>query len=183
MNAGAFVVGPENPVSDALFPLAQQVGMAPVMRYSGLAKAERQLSETPLVFFLCAAVSDIRTLKPMADAIRFSPSRRIRFSPLIYFAHSPSREAIQACINMGFDDIIALPCPPRLLAERIARQVGQLCIYCETSNYFGPDRRGGIEADRSDPRRGNGTQFRRIEIMRMIETGIDVIKDDMQVEL
>lgn len=183
MNAGAFVVGPEDPVTDALFPLAQQAGLAPVLRYSGLAKAEKQLDETPLVFFLCAAVPDIRTLKPMADAIRFSPSRRMRFSPLVYMANSPSVEMIQACINMGFDDIVALPCPPRLLAERVARQIGQLCIYYETSNYFGPDRRGRIEADLGDPRRGNGTQFRRIEIMRTVETGIDVIKDDMQVEL
>jgi PleD family two-component response regulator len=183
VNAGAFVVGSAGPVSDALFSLAQQAGMAPVLRYSGLAKAEKQLDETPLVFFLCAAVPDIKTLKPMADAIRFSPTRRIRFSPLVYFANSPSVEEIRSCINMGFDDIIALPCPPRMLAERVARQIGQLCIYYETSNYFGPDRRGRIEADLGDPRRGNGTQFRRIEIMRTFETGVDVIKDDMQVEL
>ena len=183
MNAGAFVVGPEGPVSDALFPLAQQAGLAPVQRYSGLANAEKQLAETPLVFFLCAAVPDIKTLKPMADAIRFSPSRRIRFSPLVYLVNSPSVEVIRACINMGFDDIIALPCPPRLVAERVARQIGQLCIYYETSTYFGPDRRGRIEADLGDPRRGNGEQFRRIEIMRTVEAGIDVIKDDMQVEL
>jgi hypothetical protein len=123
VNAGAFVVGPEDAVSAALFPLAQQVGMAPVMRYSGLAKAEKQLSETPLVFFLCAAVSDIKTLKPMADAIRFSPSRRIRFSPLIYFAHSPSVEVIRACINMGFDDIVAALCRAGGPAGRAALHV------------------------------------------------------------
>jgi PleD family two-component response regulator len=183
VNAGAFVVGSAGPVSDALFSLAQQAGMTPVLRYSGLANAEKQMDETPLVFFLCAAVPDVKTLKPMADAIRFSPTRGIRFSPLVYFAASPSVEAIRSCINMGFDDIIALPCPPRALAERVARQIGQLCTYYETSNYFGPDRRGRIEVDLGDPRRGNGTQFRRIEIMRTFETGVDVIKDDMQVEL
>ena len=59
----------------------------------------------------------------MAEAIRFCPSRRVRFSPMIYFAGSPSAETIAACINLGFDDIITMPFTRERVTERIARQV------------------------------------------------------------
>jgi hypothetical protein len=181
MNAAAFVVGPQDGAAASLVTLAQGAGLEPVLPYRSLVKAEAQLMQTPLVFFLCAAVNDIHSLKPMADAIRFSPSLKLRFSPLIYFARSPSATDIRACINMGFDDVIALPFGATQLAGRIARQVGEPQIYYETSTYFGPDRRNRLENDSSDPRRGKGGHFRRIEITRNPATGIEVLSDELQV--
>jgi hypothetical protein len=183
LKIAAIVVGASTGTGAALRTLAHNVGFDPVLRYETLARAEAQLSETPLLFFLCAGVDDVRTLKPMAEAIRFSPARKLRFSPMIYFAHNPSHDTIKTCINMGFDDVIALPFAGERLEARINRQIGSPQIYYETSTYFGPDRRGRIEHDHGDPRRGSGGQFRRIEILRTAETGIDVLKDDMQVEL
>lgn len=159
--------------------LAHAIGFESVQRYSGLARAEKQVGKTPLVFFLCAAAGDVRTLKPMVDAVRFSPSLKLRFLPLIYFGLEPSLETVKRCISLGFDDVIALPIGGVDAGDRIARQIGRIQTYYETATYFGPDRRnrdGG-------PRRSTGSdhgggKFRRIEIRRNPDTGVDVISDD-----
>lgn len=159
--------------------MAQAIGFESVQRYQGLARAEKQAAKTPLIFFLCAPTKDVRTLKPMANALRFSPSLKLRFLPLIYFAREPSLETVKQCIAMGFDDVIALPIGGDDAGDRIARQIGRIQTYYETGTYFGPDRRnrdGGPE--RSLGSDHGGGKFRRIEIVRNPETGVDVISDD-----
>jgi hypothetical protein len=164
--------------------MAREIGFNPVLPYGGLGKAEAQVIKTPLLFFLCAAVTDMTTLKPMAEAIRFSPARGLRFSPLIYFTHNPSIDDIRRCINMGFDDVVALPQSGARFEDRIQRLVGTVQVYYETPTYFGPDRRNRLVEDVSDPRRGTGGQFRRIEIIRNPETGTEVLNgEDEQVVL
>jgi hypothetical protein len=124
-------------------------------------------------------VGDVRALKPMADALRFSPSLKLRFLPLIYFARDPSLDTVKRCIAMGFDDVIALPIGGDDASDRIRRQIGRIQTYYETATYFGPDRRnrdGG--ARRSTGSDHGGGRFRRIEIVRNPETGVDVISDD-----
>jgi hypothetical protein len=181
LNASAFVVGPRDGASAALQDLARAVGFMSVERYAGLARAEKQVRLTPIVFFLCAEVADIQKLKPMADAIRFSPSLDLRFSPLIYFSRSLSTDATKQCIGMGFDDVIALPFKGGDLSERIFRQVGTTRTYYETATYFGPDRRNRVGSQRSTDSDHGGGEFRRIEIIRNPLSGIDVLRDDFQV--
>ena len=179
MNASAFVVGPQSGTgAPALIELAQQLGFANVSAFSGRSAAEKQSALTPLVFFLCAAVADIKALKATADGLRNSRSDAIRFAPLIYFARSPGLDTIRACIQMGFDDVIALPAGDGV-ADRIMRQVGRLHVYYETDSYFGPDRRDRSGSSRETA--ADAAQFRRYEIMRSLETGIDVLHDDFQV--
>ncbi len=164
--------------------MAQAIGFESVQRYQGLARAEKQAAKTPLVFFLCAPAKDVRSLKPMADALRFSPSLKLRFLPMIYFARDPSLETVKQCIAMGFDDVIALPIGGDDAGDRIARQIGRIQTYYETATYFGPDRRnrdGGL-ARSTDSDHGGG-QYRRIEIRRNPDTGVDVLSDDMQIVL
>jgi hypothetical protein len=182
VNAAAFVVGPRDGAGAALEELARGLGFAPVGRYAGLAQAEAQAAETPLLFFLCAEVRDVGTLKPVADAIRFSGNLNVKFSPLIYVARDLSVEGIKLCIRMGFDDVIALPYAGGL-AERIGRQVGQPQVYYETASYFGPDRRNRVGESRSTESDHGGGQYRRIEIVRHPRTGVDVVHDDFQVVL
>lgn len=164
--------------------MAQAIGFESVQRYQGLARAEKQAAKTPLVFFLCAPTKDVRTLKPMADALRFSPSLKLRFLPMIYFARDPSLETVKRCIAMGFDDVIALPIGGDDIGDRIERQIGHIHTYYETATYFGPDRRNrdGVP-ERSADGDQDGGQYRRIEIMRNPDTGVDVISDDMQIVL
>jgi hypothetical protein len=178
MRAYAYVVGADSGPGAALIDMAHGLGFAGVAPFSTIAQAEQQIQITPVCFFLFAAAESPENLRGIADAIRFSTARRLRFSPLIYFAESPSVEAIKACLNMGFDDIITMPFTRRRVLERVSRQVGQSLVYYETPSYFGPDRRG-----RSGPRnhgqenRGGG-QVRRLEIVRSLVNGINVLRDD-----
>jgi hypothetical protein len=182
LKASALVVGPRDSVGAGLVDVARSLGFAPVVRYAGMTKAAQQADTTPLIFFLFAPVKDVRTLKPTADLIRFSPDDRLRFLPLIYFSPQPSADCIRACIEMGFDDVIATPYIAGDLRERINRQVGRAQTYYETATYFGPDRRNRIGAPRSPESDHGGGQHRRIEIVRT-EAGIDLLRDDLQVVL
>lgn len=175
MRACAFVVGPPDGPGAALTDLAHGLGFATIMNYSGIAAAETQALQTPLLFFLFAAVDDVTGLKPVADAIRFSPSRRIRFSPLVYFSESPLVEAIKTCVEMGFDDVLTLPFTQKRVAARLGLLVEHTQVYFETADYLGPDRRVPNSVERS------GGQYRRLEIIRTPAHGVSVMRDDMQV--
>jgi hypothetical protein len=180
VRASAFIVGSGDEPLSALEALAAGLGFSPVARYVDMKAPRRQVDDTPLVFFLCAPVDDVSQLKPLASAVRFSDDVRLRFSPLIYFTPEPSVARIRACINMGFDDVIATPYAGGDLAERIGRQVGRTQIYYETATYFGPDRRNRVGESRSSDSDHGGGQFRRIEIVRT-DAGVDVLRDDFQV--
>jgi CheY-like chemotaxis protein len=171
MKACAYVVGPSDGPGAALLDMGRELGFPVVLPFQSVAAAEAQSQQTPLIFFLFAAVHDVRILKGVADQIRFAPARRIRFSPLLYFSESPSREAISRCIEMGFDDVITLPFTRPRLMTRITRLVDHTQIYHETSGYLGPER---------PIHRGTG-QFRRLEIIRTAAIGTSVLRDEMRV--
>jgi hypothetical protein len=160
--------------------LARAVGFSTVQRYQGLSRAEILLNRTPLLYFLCSPVDDVRRLKPMADAIRFSPSFKMRFLPLIYFAREPSIDTVKHCIEMGFDDVIALPFAGDDIGDRLARQIGTVQSFYATATYFGPDRRNrmGAPARSPDSDRGGG-EHRRIEIRRNTDTGVDILSEHL----
>ena len=183
MNACAYVVGPRHGPAATLLDLAPRLGFGTVLPYSGVALAERQVLETPLCFFLFAEVPDVRTMASAAQAIRFSAGRRVRFSPLIYFCDHPSLDTIKTCINMGFDDVITPPFATRRIEERLNRQVDTALTYFETASYFGPDRRGRLETEAAAQNSRSGGQYRKLEIIRSLSAGVNVISDDLQVML
>jgi hypothetical protein len=180
LKASALVVGPRDGAGAALMELARAVGFSTVQRYQGLSRAETLLGRTPLLYFLCSPVDDVRQLKPMANAIRFSPSLKMRFLPLIYFARDPSLESVKLCIEMGFDDVIALPFEGDDIGDRLARQIGTVQSFYATATYFGPDRRNRIGGPMrsTDSERGGG-EHRRIEIRRNIDTGVDILSEHL----
>ena len=179
MKAAAYIVGPLDGPGAALMDLGRRLGFSAVLPYAGVAQAEHQANHTPICFFLFAAVPDVCTLRGVAEAIRFCPSRRVRFSPLIYFSESPSIETITRCINMGFDDVITMPFTRARVAERIERQIGQSHVYYETPGYFGPDRRDRVTGPKRPAETRLGGQFRRLEIVRNLMTGVNVVRDDL----
>lgn len=178
MRAYAYVVGSGVGPGSALLDMARGLGFAGVSPYSGLAQAEQQAQVTPLCFFLFAATEDVASLRNVANAVRFSTTRRLRFSPLIYFAESPSVEGINACLNMGFDDIITMPFTRKRVLERVARQVGQHLTYYETPDYFGPDRRGRGAPLLANHDQRHGGPFRKLEIVRSLVHGVNVVRDE-----
>jgi len=170
MKACAHIVGPQDGPGAALRDLARSLDFAAVQPFAGLGPAESQAQQTPLMFFLFAAVENVASLKATADSIRFANARRIRFSPLVYFSESPSVEAIRACVEMGFDDVITLPFTGSRVRDRLGRLIDRKLVFFETAQYFGPDRRSANESGVS----------RRIEIIRSAETGVSVIRDEMR---
>lgn len=178
MKATAFIIGPQDGPGAAVADMARLLDFAAVLPYGGTALAERQAQQTPVCYFLFSAVSDVETLRGVADAVRFCPSRRVRFSPMIYFCENPSAETISGCINLGFDDIITMPFTRQRVSERITRQVGHSLTYYETAGYFGPDRRDRVTAPQKAGESRLGGQFRRLEIVRNVLSGINVLRDD-----
>jgi DNA-binding response OmpR family regulator len=182
MKAAAYIVGPLDGPGAGLLEMARRLDFAVVLPYAGIIQAEQQANQTPVCFFLFAAVPDVASLRGVSDAIRFSPSRRIRFSPLIYFSESPSIETITRCINMGFDDVITMPFTRVRVTERINRQIGRNLTYYETAGYFGPDRRDRVTGPKRAAESRQGGQFRRLEIVRNLLTGVNVVRDDLYMQ-
>lgn len=182
MNAAAYVVGPPDGPGAALMDLARRLDFSAVLPYAGVLQAERQVNMTPVCFFLFAAVPDVDALRGVAEAIRFCANRRVRFSPLIYFSESPLVETITRCINMGFDDIITMPFTRTRVMQRVDRQVGQALTYYETPGYFGPDRRDRVTAPKRAAETRLGGQFRRLQIVRNLITGVNVVRDDLYMQ-
>ena len=180
MRAFAYVVAPEKQAGAALRDLARQVGFEAVHDFIDVLGAERQALLTPLLYFLFSSVSRPFALKPIAQAIRAAQTPRVCFAPMIYFAETASIEVIKGCINMGFDDVIALPVGLGSLEERLERQIARPLVYFETATYFGPDRRGRLEHEEGHSLRGTGGEYRRLEIIRS-PAGINVIKDDRHI--
>jgi CheY-like chemotaxis protein len=178
MKASAYVVGPLDGSGAGLMEMARKINFASVMPYAGILQAEQQVVRTPLCFFLFAAVTDVGKLRGIAQSIRFSARRQLRFSPLIYFSESPSNDTIERCIGMGFDDVITMPFARNRMQARIDRQIGRTLTYFETTDYFGPDRRlrPAMQSIGADARVGG--QFRRIEIIRNAATGVNVLRDE-----
>lgn len=179
MKAYAYVVGPGDTAWQTLFDMAGELGFAGVSDYRGISQVEQQAGETPVCYFLFSAVKDLRDLRPVADAIRFSTARAIRFSPMVYCAVDLSVDTIMAGINMGFDDIVALPQSKPKLLQRLARQIGRNMVFYETPGYFGPDRRNRFTALKPNPVVTRvGGPFRRLEIVRNLLDGVCVLRDE-----
>ena len=173
LRASAYVVGAEHGPGATLLEIVRGLGFASTSRFTSLAVADQQHSS--LAFFLFSAVDDVETLRPIAEAVRAYPSRKLRFSPLIYFSQNPSLDAIRQCINMGFDDVITLPFTQARVHERIQRQIGRPLAYFKTASYFGPDRRTSLSAGNRG--QGGGGSYRRFEILRQ-PTGISILSDE-----
>ena len=82
-------------------------------------------------------------------------------------------DAIQSCVEMGFDDVITLPFVAQRVKDRLVRMIDRTQIYFETSKYFGPDR-GRFHQDATD-----AGAYRRIEIVRSMDTGTSVVRDEI----
>lgn len=178
MNIAAYVVGPQDGSGAGLMAMARRVDFSVVLPYGGMMQAEHQVSRTPICFFLFAAVPDVEALRGVAQSIRFSPRRQIRYAPLIYFSESPSSDTIRRCVHMGFDDVITMPFSRVRLQARINRQIGRPLTYFETIDYFGPDRRSHNPAARPSSETRIGGQHRRIEFIRNPITGVHVLRDE-----
>ncbi|WEJ58427.1 hypothetical protein [Devosia sp. FJ2-5-3] len=179
MDAYVYIAGPQGQNCSALFDLVNKLGFAGVSSFRGIEQVAEQTQRNPICFILCSSVSDPAHLRPIAEAVRFCALPRVRFSPLVYLADEPSIETTIACVNMGFDDIVALPQSSAQLRDRLERQLGQVKIYYEASGYFGPDRRRNLVPKRVGLETRQGGPFRRLEVIRDLQSGVSVLRDEI----
>ncbi|KQT48504.1 hypothetical protein ASG47_09170 [Devosia sp. Leaf420] len=180
MKAYAYIVGPQDKTWSSLFGTATDLGFTGVSSYRGLSQVEQQADETPLCYFLFSGVPNIAELRQVARDIRFSANPAVRFSPMVYCAEDLSVEATIGCINLGFDDVIALPQTEAALRARLERQVGRHVVFYEAAGYFGPDRRNRVSTLPVTGQSGRmGGPFRRLEVMRHVREGISIKRDEL----
>lgn len=179
MDAYAYVAGPDDDRCAALFDLVSGIGFSGVSSFRGIAQISEQTARNPICFILCSSVSDPRQLRSTAEAVRFSDLPRVRFSPLVYLTEQPSIETAVACVNMGFDDVVALPQSRAQLRERLEYQIGEMKVYYEASGYFGPDRRRNIVPRREGADARQGGPYRRFELIRDARAGISVMREEI----
>ncbi len=182
MRACAFVLGDGDGEQAGLARYAKTLGFWHVESFAGPEQAEAQLRLTPICFFLFAPVADLHSMRPKASLIRAAKSRRLQFSPLVYFSDDNSTATQRLCRNMGFDEVIAPPFSPGRVHHRLKGLVDRPVSFFETESYFGPDRRGGDDTSPgSIDRRGLAglSRFRSLEIVRDLSHGVLVLRDQL----
>jgi hypothetical protein len=182
MKAVAFLVGagigPDRGVASAI----EGLGLLGIEPYRGTEAAERWLESVPLFFFLFLPDVPPAVLAGTASAIRFSASKAVRLSPMVLFACALSVEFLRHCIDLGFDDVITGPFSPGQVHARLSRQLNRPFVFYETSSYFGPERRGRLSREGGESTdAGEGGQYRRLEVLRHPEIGVQVLRDDFYI--
>ncbi len=137
----AFLLGSDDKPGKATYKIVENAGFASIFPFTSLADIERVSAQTPICFILFEQVDNILSLQSVLGRFRKCRRQNVRFFPLIYLCNTPSPKTIRQCVNIGFDDIIALPIDDEGLKSRLARQLNRTIIYFETKDFFGPDRR------------------------------------------
>lgn len=182
INAGALIVGDRHGSAAALFDIAADLGFVFVKPFAARPTLPLIVQGPPVTFVLFAETADAGTLLPIIRDIRRGPPRSLCFAPLVYFAESPSREVVNACVGMGFDDVMTMPFTVARVHQRLMQQIEAPQVYFETADYFGPDRRRLSEPRLADAfLRGlpGARPARRYEIRRSLTGGVSILKEEL----
>lgn len=183
IGAGAIVVGDAAGTGEPLLAAAAECGFVFVrhLDLDGHVPLSELTAGARLSFFLFAEAGDPRVHAPVIAEIRHSPTRELAYAPLAYFTYNGSEDLIDACIGLGFDEVIGMPLSCERLKTGLMRQIETPQVYYETAEYFGPDRRRLSEPRLADAflRGLNGVPAaRRIEFRRSLTTGIAILEDN-----
>ncbi len=109
-------------------------------RVSGVREA---IADSAADLLVCDAhLRDGDSLKLTHD-IRHNRVGRNPFIVIITFVDSPERNTIARVMNSGSDDIVLKPISANTLLDRIVHLVSERKNFVVTSDYIGPNRRGG----------------------------------------
>lgn len=176
MKATAYIVGSGPHLDSGLKKSIEATGLAAVEPYDGLKSIEMRMDDMPVSFVLFEHSRDTEAVRKAVRQLRGCKRRHVRFMPLIYLCHNPSRDLIQDCLMLGFDDVITLPRKAEGIAARLRYQLERPITYYETPHYFGPDRRGNTRGPQSDDlSQGADYAHNRFEFVRELTTGVSII--------
>lgn len=171
----AIALAPSEPDCEALMTLARRLGFGSVHGFTEPEKAGAVPSHN-LLFFLVHFALTTEDKKRFLKQLRRAPTINVCFAPVVVFLTDGPGEQVAEHINMGFDDVISLPQDSRVLAARLAAQVGREQLYIETGTYLGPDRRRLERPEHSHPERTGETEHTRLTILRTPEQGVQVLR-------
>lgn len=182
INAGAIIVGDRHGTGAAIYDIAADLGFVFVKAYAPRPMLPLLVQGPPISFVLFGEVPDPAAHLPAIREVRRGSPRSLSFAPLIYFAESPSRDMVTACIGLGFDDIVTMPFTQSRVQARLMQQIEMPLVYFETADYFGPDRRrlsGPRMADAFLRGLEEIQPARRYEIRRNLTTGVSILREQI----
>jgi hypothetical protein len=165
----AFIVAPKGEETAQLMRLAERVGFGDIASPSS-----PHHQSYPLTFFILHyRLSEMAMLR-VIDGVRGSDDRDTRYAPIVLFTDDCPVERLLDYIQLGFDDVIALPEKREVLEARLSAQLNTDHLYYETDNYLGPDRRRMEVPSHRDERRTGITPFTTLIVRRDSAQGVSV---------
>jgi PleD family two-component response regulator len=156
----------------ALMQMAEKLHFGAVVAFSPSMSHDR--FNHRLVFYLVHFDFETEAMQKLLVDLRHAASVSLSFAPVVLFLREGSDADVQRHIEMGFDDVINVPEDGRVIATRLAAQIGREHLYIETRNYLGPDRH------RLD-RPGSGhrkpvEEHAELTILRTPEAGVHIVR-------
>lgn len=177
-NSIAFTVSPSREGQWRLAEFTEQAGFARTAAYRNVHLLAQQRNVL-LPFCLIEGTTPLDYIKETVVDIRSSPEIDVAFMPIVLMTDELSEAFISGCINVGFDDIIALPCRTADFAKRVKHQMETQLDYFKTASYFGPDRRRGkVNNNHPDRRGGAGYAFEKFVIRRNRRSGVKILSHE-----
>lgn len=178
-NSIAYTIAPSREGHWRLAELTEQSGFVRTAVYKNVHLLSQQRGAL-LPFGVVEGAMSLDMIKETLNDIRSFPEIDICYMPMVLVTDKTNMDFIGACINAGFDDILALPCRTTAFTRRIKCQMETQLLYYRTETYFGPDRRRGqVKANGMQRRAGGaGHNFEKITIRRSRRSGIKIISHE-----
>jgi hypothetical protein len=165
----AFIIAPSRTETTQLEHLAERVGFGDIAS----SFSPQRLIHTLTFFLLHYRLSEV-AMHRVIDEVRNSEDVETRYAPIVLISDDCPVDRLLGYIQLGFDDVIALPEKREELESRLAGQLHSEQIYYETDDYLGPDRRRMELPTHRDDRRTGATPFARLLVRRDPVNGVSV---------
>lgn len=165
----AFIIAPSQVEAGQLERMAERVGFGSIAN-----SFSPEALHFGLTFFVVHFRLKEEAMRAVIDQVRHSPDDDTRFAPIVLFTDDCPVDRLLGYIQMGFDDVIALPEKREVLEARLGAQLKTEHVYYETDSYIGPDRRRMELPAHRDDRRTGVTPFTTLLIRRDPTQGVSV---------
>jgi len=168
-DCNAFIVAPSGEETGQLERLAERVGFGDIA-----SPVSPHRTGHLLTFFILHYRLSEAAMQRVIDEVRGSPDAETRYAPIVLFTDDCPVDRLLDYIQLGFDDVIALPEKREVLEARLSAQLNIDHVYFETDSYLGPDRRRMELPDHRDERRTGTTPFTTLVVRRDPARGVSV---------
>lgn len=173
----AYVVSAGATQDRALTTLAQRVEFGDVR---SVFRSEPLPADQRVTFFLVDYQLSEPSLRSIIASVRSNRHDVVRYAPIVLFLRDGPYQDMLRFIQLGFDDVIALPDKREVLSSRLRAQLRDDIVYFETDTYLGPDRRRmELPSDPIEFRRTGTTPHTKLFIERDSRAGVKVLRREI----